>query len=119
MGYRRILLEIKKRGYIINHKTLSNLHQRNFKAGQPNGKWATDITEFRVKEKKLYLSPIIDLFNGEIINYKTSERPNIKQVIDMLKKYKPNKSDKTLRSHSDQDWQYQMKAYQFMLKRKI
>ncbi len=146
-GYRRILLEVKKRGYVINHKTVyklmkeqglkslirgkkyvsykgelgkiaPNLLQRNFKAAQPNEKWATDITEFRVKEKKLYLSPVIDLFNGEIISYTTSESPNIKQVIDMLKKCKRNKSDKTLILHSDQGWQYQMKAYQFMLKRK-
>lgn len=146
-GYRRILLEIKKRGYVVNHKTVyklmqeqglkslirvkkyvsykgelgkiaPNLLQRKFKASQPNEKWATDITEFKVKEKKLYLSPIIDLFNGEIISYTTSEHPNIRQVIDMLKKCKRNKTDKTLILHSDQGWQYQMKAYQLMLKRK-
>lgn len=146
-GYRRILLEVKKRGYVINHKTVyklmqeqglkslirgkkytsykgkqgkiaPNLLQRNFKASQPNQKWATDITEFRVKDKKLYLSPVIDLFNGEIISYTTSENPSIKQVMDMLKKCKKNKNAKPLILHSDQGWQYQMKAYQNMLQRK-
>jgi transposase InsO family protein len=37
-------------------------------------KWATDITEFNISGNKLYLSPIIDLFNGEIISYELSER---------------------------------------------
>lgn len=92
---------------------------RNFKATQPAQKWATDITEFNVSGKKLYLSPIIDLFNGEIISYELSESPNFKQVVNMLKKsFKklPEKVDLIL--HSDQGWQYQMKAYQHLLKEK-
>lgn len=147
-GYRRINLELKKQGYIVNHKTVlrlmkllglkslirikkyksykgehgkiaPNLLARNFKATQPTQKWATDITEFNVSGKKLYLSPIIDLFNGEIISYELSESPNFKQVVNMLKKaFKklPEKADLIL--HSDQGWQYQMKAYQHLLKEK-
>jgi putative transposase len=146
-GYRRILLEAKKKGYQVNHKTVyrlmqelglksrirvkkyvsykgeqgkiaPNLLQRNFKADEPNQKWATDITEFKVKDKKLYLSPVIDLFNGEIISYITSESPNMKQVIDMIKKCRRKKKDKKVILHSDQGWQYQMKTYQYMLKKK-
>lgn len=147
-GYRRINLELKQKGYMVNHKTVlrlmkllglkslirvkkyksykgeqgkiaPNLLARNFKATQPIQKWATDITEFNVSGKKLYLSPIIDLFNGEIISYELSERPNFKQVVDMLKKSfekLPEKVDLIL--HSDQGWQYQMKAYQRLLKEK-
>jgi transposase InsO family protein len=44
------------------------------------------ITEFNVSGKKLYLSPIIDLFNQEIISYELTERPVFNQVVMMLKK---------------------------------
>ena len=143
-GYRRILLELRNRGYIINHKTVyslmkelgiksiirvkryvsykgeqgtiaPNLLNRDFKASRPNQKWATDITEFKVKERKLYLSPIIDLFNGEIVSYTMQQRPILKQVIEMVKKAtksrRPNKH-LSLILHSDQGWQYQHKQYQ-------
>ena len=148
LGYRRITLEIKQRGYIINHKTIlrlmkvlglkslirvkkyksykgergkiaPNILQRDFKAKQPNQKWATDITEFNVKGKKLYLSPVIDLFNGEIISYELSESPNFKQVITMLKSaFRKIGKNTNLILHSDQGWQYQMKQYQRILKDK-
>lgn len=148
LGYRRITLEIKNKGFTINHKTVlrlmkvlglkslirikkyksykgeqgkiaQNVLQRNFKAEQPNQKWATDITEFNVKGKKLYLSPVIDLFNREIISYELSERPNFEQVINMLKKsFKKLGKNTELILHSDQGWQYQMKQYQRLLKDK-
>ena len=68
---------------------------------------------------KLYLSPIIDLFNQEIISYEITERPVFNQVVVMLKKAFrtiPNNTNLTL--HSDQGWQYQMKQYQYLLKEK-
>lgn len=146
-GYRRINQELRNRGYIINHKTVfrlmqemgisslirvrkyssykgnqgriaANLLNRNFKAVSPNQKWATDITEFRVKDKKLYLSPIIDLFNGEILNYSISERPDFKQVMDMIGQCKKQQKKQGLILHSDQGWQYQMKQYQKTLEKK-
>jgi putative transposase len=84
-GYRRITLEMKNKGVLINHKTVlrlmnllglkslirvkkyksykgehgkiaPNILKRNFKATMPNQKWATDVTEFNVSGKKLYLS---------------------------------------------------------------
>tara|TARA_R110001632_G_C11306286_1_gene414218 strand:- start:40 stop:822 length:783 start_codon:yes stop_codon:yes gene_type:complete len=144
-GYRRITLEINKRGLLINHKTVlklmrelglkslirvkryksykgqigqtaPNILQRNFKTAKPNKKWATDITEFKVLGNKLYLSPIIDLFNGEIISYELSEKPDFKQVVAMLKKsFKKISNHKDLILHSDQGWQYQMKQYRRLL----
>ena len=91
--------------------------QRNFKADKPNKKWSTDITEFSLFGRKLYLSPIIDLYNGEIISYKVSERPVLKQVTDMVKEAvaRIGKTD-SLILHSDQGWQYQHKAYRKILK---
>jgi transposase InsO family protein len=147
-GYRRITDELQNKGIIINHKTVlrlmnllglksiirikkyksykgeqgkiaPNILERNFKAQAPNQKWATDITEFNVSGQKLYLSPIIDLYNQEIISYELTERPVFNQVVTMLKKaFKkiPNNTNLTL--HSDQGWQYQMKQYQYLLKEK-
>ncbi len=47
-----------------------------FKAVKPNTKWATDITQFEVKGQKLYLSPILDLYNSEIVSYSLSKTPD-------------------------------------------
>lgn len=100
-------------------KIVPNILERNFKATVPNQKWATDITEFNVSGKKLYLSPIIDLFNQEIISYELSERPVFNQVVTMLKKaFKKIPNNINLTLHSDQGWQYQMKQYQYLLKQK-
>jgi len=72
-----------------------------------------------VGDKKLYLSPIIELFNGEIISYNLSESPNFKQVSQMVKDaFKKINWNTYLILHSDQGWQYQMKEYQQMLKKK-
>ena len=148
LGYRRITLLLRQQGQIINHKTVLRLMQtlrlkslirvkkyksykgeqgkiapnilnRAFKATKPNQRWATDVTEFNVLGKKLYLSPIIDLFNQEIVSYELSERPDFKSVMTMLKKALKKVSDsQSLLLHSDQGWHYQMKQYQHLLKEK-
>ena len=147
-GYRRITDELQNKGIVINHKTVMrlmkllslksiirvkkyksykgengkiapNILERNFKAKAPNQKWATDVTEFNVSGNKLYLSPIIDLFNQEIISYELTERPVFNQIIVMLKKaFKKIPNNTNLLLHSDQGWQYQMKQYQYLLKKK-
>ena len=77
----------KYKSYKEEHgKRTPNIMQRDFKADEPNKKCSTDIIEFLLFGRKLYLSPIIDLYNGEIISYKVSERPVLKQVTDMAKK---------------------------------
>lgn len=98
-------------------KAAPNILQRNFKADKPNEKWATDITEFALFGKKLYISPIIDLYNGEVISYKVSGRPVLKQVTDMVKKaVRSIGKAESLILHSDHGWQYQHKIYQELLK---
>lgn len=93
-------------------KVAPNLIERDFNASRPNQKWATDVTEFKVDGKKLYLSPVVDLFNGEIVAYATSRRPLFTMVGAML-----NRAFARLRPgdrpvlHSDQGWQYQMDKY--------
>lgn len=102
-------------------KVADNVLQRQFKADRPNhlrssAAQVTDVTEFNVRGEKLYLSPIMDLFNGEIITFKTQRRPVYSLVKDMvedaLNKLKP---DEKPIIHSDQGWQYQMRHYQQQL----
>ncbi len=100
----------------INHKTT---YKRNFSTSKPNEKWTTDVSEFHIKTGKLYLSPILDMFNGEIVSYNLSTSPNFNQTIDMLNKAfdkHPNLSG--LIFHSDQGWQYQMAQYHKILQDK-
>lgn len=148
-GYRRITLELRQSGTQINHKRVwrimnecglksmirvkkyksyrgrqgkiaRNLLKRNFEAKKPCQKWVTDVTEFSVGGKKLYLSPIMDLYNGEIISYNLSEHASFAQTMDMLQKafvkFVKFPTKKKLILHSDQGWQYQMEQYQEGLK---
>lgn len=147
-GYRRITRALKQTGMIVNHKTVlrimhacgikslvrikkyksyrgqqgriaRNLLKRNFEAKKPYKKWVTDVTEFSVGGKKLYLSPIMDLYNGEIVSYNLSERPVFSQITDMLTKaFKKLPTNAKPILHSDQGWQYQMKQYQAALRGK-
>ena len=87
--------------------------KRDFKANRPNEKWTTDVSEFHIPAGKLYLSPILDMFDSSIISYNISTSPNFNQVTDMLNTaFDKNKNLNGLIFHSDQGWQYQMKYYQ-------
>ncbi|ONY04250.1 transposase, partial [Burkholderia cenocepacia] len=145
-GYRRITAAIRQTGDAINHKTVQrlmgqlqlkslvrpkryrswrgevgrvapNLLRRQFDAERPNQKWVTDVTEFNVEGQKLYLSPVMDLYNGEIVAYQMDERPSFELVSCMLKKALAKLDDEGRPLlHSDQGWQYQMPAYRRLLK---
>jgi putative transposase len=141
-GYRRVTDELRQDfGYTINNKkvfrilgelnlrstqrpkkyksykgdvgtTADNLLQRQFVADAPNVKWVTDVTEFKCDNQKLYLSPVLDLYNGEIIAYEMNTRPKFTLVSKMIEKAftKLAPQDKPL-LHSDQGWHYRMKQY--------
>ena len=99
-------------------KTAPNILNREFEASRPNEKWATDVTEFKVADRKAYLSPIIDMFNGEIIAYTISDRPDLKMVMDMMHSAKRKIKDTSgVMLHSDQGWHYQHMQYQQTLKK--
>ena len=147
-GYRRITMELHNRSIIINHKTVErlmrkngikclvrlkkyrsyrgqegkiapNILERDFLATIPNSKWVTDVTEFALFGQKRYLSPILDLYNGEIISYTICERPNLLMVTNMLAKaIEKIKENTDLVLHSDQGWHYQHVAYQNVLKKR-
>jgi len=140
-GYRRVTAEMRNRGFVINHKTVQrlmgemclkskvrqvryrsykgevgriapNIIARDFAADAPNRKWATDVTQINIGATKLYLSPILDMFNGEIISYNISKSPNLEQIYDMLDKaFAKFDNLDGLILHSDQGWQYQHFGY--------
>jgi putative transposase len=58
-------------------KIADNLLKREFNAQTPNTKWVTDVTEFKIAERKVYLSPVLDLFDRSIVSYSVSESPRV------------------------------------------
>ena len=145
-GYRRITLSRRREGSLLNHKTVQRLMQqlqliscirvkkynsykgrygkaagnvlnRQFSADKPNQKWVTDVTEFNLGGEKLYLSPVLDLYNGEIVAYQMEQRPHLSMVDNMLSKALSvlGEGEYPL-LHSDQGWQYQMAHYQKRLR---
>ncbi len=92
---------------------------RNFQAEKPNKKWVTDITEFKLFGEKLYVSPVLDLFNGKIITYTIGSRPTYSLVSTMLDQAFERLTDgDILLIHSDQGWHYQMKQYRHSLNKR-
>lgn len=90
--------------------------KRSFFSDEPYKKMVTDVTEFKTKEGKLYLSPIIDLYNLEVISFELSSSPSfdlVKQMINAAVDIVPADSSPIV--HSDQGWQYQMQEYQEIL----
>ncbi|AGY37853.1 transposase IS861 [Streptococcus ilei] len=142
-GYRRMTLELRNRGYMVNHKRVQrlmkvlglsarirrkrkyssyqgeigkkadNLIQRQFEATKPMEKCYTDVTEFAIpaSNQKLYLSPVLDGFNSEIIAYNLSTSPNLDQVEAMLNQAFSEDHYTNTILHSDQGWQYQHDFY--------
>lgn len=114
-GHRRIHIELLKQGWTVAKKTVlklmrslqlvckvrsrkrynsyqgeqgvvaPNLLKRQFEADAPNQKWVTDVTEFSVGDRKLYLSPIMDLFDRQIISYAVGTSPNLALTNDSLR----------------------------------
>ncbi|MDO5449195.1 MAG: IS3 family transposase, partial [Clostridia bacterium] len=80
-------------------------------------KLVTDVTEFSLFGTKLYLSPVLDLYNSELIYYTIYEHPVLNMVTDMVTgMVSVIGSDTNAVLHSDQGWQYQHKRYQDLLK---
>ena len=145
-GYRRVSVLMRSKGYTINHKTVlklmnilglkgkqrkngkyhsykgevgkiaDNLLKRDFHASKPFEKLTTDVTQFVVCNEKVYLSPVMDLFNREIVSYSISTSPNLWQIREMLDGlFAKLPADAKPIFHSDQGWQYQHTEYQRLL----
>jgi len=99
-------------------KIAPNVLERDFKAERLNEKWVTDVTEFHLCGDKVYLSPIMDLYNQEIVSYTVSLSPSLSMVSDMLEKALAKLPKRhRLTFHSDQGWQYQHKHFRHNLKK--
>ena len=113
-GYRRIYIMLKRNGITVSEKVIrrimheedlhviavkrkkynsymgeispavENLIQRDFHADRPNEKWLTDITEFHIPAGKVYLSPILDCFDGLAVSWSIGTSPNADLVNSML-----------------------------------
>jgi putative transposase len=145
-GYRRLALAMKNEGYVISGKTARrlmaesgikcevrmkkyksykgevgkiapNLLERNFIADAPHKKLVTDVTEFHLFGNKIYLSPVLDLYNSELIFYTIYRHPVLDMVKEMIEgtiAVIGNNTNAIL--HSDQGFHYQHKDYQKLLK---
>lgn len=141
-GYRRVLAELRKQGWQVNHKlvfklmnqmglkskarprrkynsykgTISaiadNVLDRNFTPDAPNAAWVSDVTEFRVAGRKVYLSPIMDLFDRTIVAHELSLSPTTaftaKSLRDAISWHSPAAG---LIVHTDQGFQYQHSSW--------
>ena len=137
---------MRSKGYTLNHKTVlklmrildlkgkqrkneiyhsykgevgkiaDNILKRDFHASKPFEKLTTDVTQFKVCDEKVYLSPVMDLYNREIVSYSISTSPNLWQIRDMLDGlFAKLPADASPVFHADQGWQYQHAEYQRLL----
>ena len=113
-GYRRIKAILTRQGYVLSEKVVRkimrenglfvkcrkakkyssyrgeispavpNVIHRNFKANKPDQKWLTDVTEFSIPAGKVYLSPVIDCYDGMPVAWNISSKPDAQLVNTML-----------------------------------
>lgn len=145
-GHRRVHTEMVKQGWTVAKKTIlklmrslnlvckvrrkkrynsyqggqgrvaPNVLNREFEADAPNRKWVTDVTEFSVGDRKLYLSPVMDLFDRQIISYSISPSPNLELTNNSLRQALTCLEDNQQPLvHSDQGFQYQHVSWRKLL----
>ena len=141
-GYRRVLQDLRNQGWVINHKLVYKLmHQmslkakirrrrpyvsykgaishiapnvldRNFMPVAPNTAWVSDVTEFRIAGRRIYLSPIMDLFDHTIIAHTIATSPSTALTASSLKKALTQHSPAPgWIMHTDQGFQYQHSSW--------
>ncbi|MFJ3395284.1 IS3 family transposase [Leifsonia aquatica] len=103
----------------VNSSTVfaPNRLQRDFSADEPGQKWVTDVTQFIVAGKRLFLSPLLDLYNGEVISYRFGDEPNMPMVLGMVRDAAALVRPSLTTLHSDRGWQYQHQSFRAELDR--
>jgi putative transposase len=145
-GHRRIHIELVKHGWTVAKKTVlklmrslglvckvrrkkrynsyqgeqgrvaPNLLDRQFDADAPNHKWVTDVTEFSVGDRKLYLSPVMDLFDRQVISYSIGLSPTLELTNSSLRQALTTlEGGQEPLVHSDQGFQYQHASWRNLL----
>ena len=151
-GYRRMRAALCHEGFVINHKTVRklmkeeglkcrirqvrkkyfkpspelaaspNLLNREFKAEAPFTKGVTDITEFKVGKEKVYVSALLDLYDGAVLSMVFSTKNNTDLVMSMFETMSESTSDllQNMLIHSDQGILYRsLRYHEFMARHKI
>jgi putative transposase len=98
-------------------KIAPNILQRNFLAAEPLQKLVSDVTQFNVGEHKVYLSPLLDLFNGEVLSWRIGNSPNMEFALGMLEDASSRLIGSGAIIHTDQGFQYQNPRWQALLKK--
>lgn len=145
-GYRRVLLDLRNQGWVVNHKlvyklmramglrakvrqrrpyvsyagTIShiadNTLDRKFTPDKPNTVFASDVTEFRVAGRKVYLSPVMDLFDRSIVAHTVATSPSTALTADSLTKtIKTCAPEPGWMMHTDQGFQYQHSSWRNLI----
>lgn len=145
-GYRRVLAQLRKQGWQVNHKLVfklmnrmrlkskarprrkynsyrgevsaiaDNVLDREFTPNAPNTAWVSDVTEFRVAGRKVYLSPIMDLYDRTILAHELSMSPSTaftaKSLQNAISWHTPGAG---LIVHTDQGIQYQHSSWKNLI----
>ena len=145
-GYRRVLLDLRNQGWVVNHKlvyklmremglrakvrqrrpyvsyngTIShiadNTLDRKFTPDKPNTVFVSDVTEFRVAGRKVYLSPVMDLFDRSIVAHTVATSPSTAFTADSLTKtIKTCTPEPGWMMHTDQGFQYQHSSWRNLI----
>lgn len=145
-GYRRVHAQLRRQGWVVNHKLVyklmdelglkskvrvkkkynsykgtvshiaKNVLDRQFTPDKLNMVWVSDVTEFRIVGTKVYLSPIMDLFDRSIVSYSVSTSPNTaltsQSLRDAIAQESPGQG---LLVHTDQGFQYQHSSWRSLI----
>ncbi|MGJ4107719.1 IS3 family transposase [Corynebacterium macclintockiae] len=145
-GYRRVLLDLRNQGWVVNHKLVyklmcemglrakirqrrpyvsytgaishiaDNTLDRKFTRDQPNTVFVSDVTEFRVAGRKVYLSPVMDLFDRSIVAHSVATSPSTAFTAESLTKaIKTCAPEPGWMMHTDQGFQYQHASWRDLI----
>ncbi|WP_408929405.1 IS3 family transposase [Corynebacterium marquesiae] len=145
-GYRRVLLDLRNKGWVVNHKLVYKLMRqmglrakirqrkpyisyagtksriadnkldRKFTPDTPNTVFVSDVTEFRVAGRKVYLSPVMDLFDRSIVAYTVATSPTAAFTAESLTKAIAACAPKPgWMMHTDQGFQYQHSSWRNLI----
>lgn len=109
----------RRRGYSSYKGTVGriapNVLARGFSSDRPLAKLVSDVTQFVVGDSRVYLSPLIDLFNGEVVSWRVGSSPNMGFALGMLDDAEDRLSGSGAVIRTDQGFQYQNPRWQAKL----
>ena len=145
-GYRRVLLDLRNKGWVVNHKLVYKLMRqmglrakirqrrsyvsyagtisriadnkldRKFTPDTPNTVFVSDVTEFRVAGRKVYLSPVMDLFDRFIVAHTVATSPSTAFTAESLAKaIAACAPEPGWMMHTDQGFQYQHSSWRNLI----